>query len=275
VYLALGDVHAELEKLEPRDPQKHDALRIFFDGGKRKLLLPKDFLRTMAVRPQIVATLAVLLIAAVLPGKLIISILLSIPFLCEALPKATRVLGATCWQLVIKKHTLIAVPSRATWWAGTRGEASEGADVEATPQPADNSAGNNTAIVYEGEEKVLVELLETWKTHTWPKPDNISSPLQHCAWDGIGCNDQGEVTRIRLTVKDIEGTIPASIGQLPQLEQLYLYSNSIRGIHSEKCSLLSHYVENSLGILFFPGNFQKILTFQMLHQAPSRPNWDS
>jgi hypothetical protein len=54
----------------------------------------KDFLRTMAVRPQIVATLAVLLIAVVLPGKLIISILLSIPFLCEALPQATRVLGA-------------------------------------------------------------------------------------------------------------------------------------------------------------------------------------
>jgi hypothetical protein len=93
----------------------------------------------------------------------------------------------------------------------------------------------------------MVELLETWKTHTWPKPDNISSPLQHCAWDGVGCNDQGEVTRIRLTVKDIEGTIPASIGQLEQLEQLYLYSNSIRGMHSEKCSLLCLHIENSLG----------------------------
>jgi hypothetical protein len=176
VYLALGDVHAELEKLEPRDPQKHDALRIFFDGGKRKLLLPKDFLRTMAVRPQIVATLAVLLIAAVLPGKLIISILLSIPFLCEALPKATRVLGATCWQLVIKKHTLITVPSRATWWAGTRGEASDGADVEATPQPADNSASNNTAIVYEGRVvagrivtgKIQLRVLGAWNVrHLW------------------------------------------------------------------------------------------------------------
>jgi hypothetical protein len=27
LYLALGDVHAELEKLEPRDPQEHDALQ--------------------------------------------------------------------------------------------------------------------------------------------------------------------------------------------------------------------------------------------------------
>ena len=192
------------------------------------------------MRPQIVATLAVLLIAAVLPGKLIISILLSIPFLCEALPKAT---GVGCHMLATghkEAHADCSAFARNTC-------AGEGADVEATPQPADDSTGNNTAIVYEGEEKVMVELLETWKTHTWPKPDNISSPLQHCAWDGVGCNDQGEVTRIRLTVKDIEGTIPASIGQLEQLEQLYLYSNSIRGMHSEKCSVFCHYVETSLG----------------------------
>lgn len=202
----------------------------------------------MVVRPQIVATLAVLLIAAMLPGKRIIFILY--PYLFSV-KHSRKQRGCLVPGLRLatghKKHTLIAVPSRATRWADTRGEASEGTNNEATPQPADNSTGNNTAIVYEGEEKVMVELLEAWKTHTWPKPDNISSPLQHCAWDGIGCNDQGEVTRIRLTVKDIEGTIPASIGALQQLEQLYLYSNSIRGMHSEKCSVFCHYVETSLG----------------------------
>jgi len=40
-----------------------------------------------------------------------------------------------------------------------------------------NASKIETAIVYEGEEKVLVELLDAWKPYTWPKPDNISSPL--------------------------------------------------------------------------------------------------
>jgi hypothetical protein len=194
-------------------------------------LLPKK--KSMALCPQIVATLAVLLIAAVLPGKTDGQTL--------STPESNAgVLGLMLATGRKEAHAHCSAFARNTC-------AGEGADVEATPQPADDSTGNNTAIVYEGEEKVMVELLETWKTHTWPKPDNISSPLQHCAWDGVGCNDQGEVTRIRLTVKDIEGTIPASIGQLEQLEQLYLYSNSIRGMHSEKCSLLCLHIENSLG----------------------------
>ncbi len=36
---------------------------------------------------------------------------------------------------------------------------------------------NATAITYEGEERVMVELLNAWRPYTWPQPDNISSPL--------------------------------------------------------------------------------------------------
>jgi len=132
-------------------------------------------------------------------------------------------------------------------FAGVRGEASEGTDGGAGLQPADNTAGNDTAIVYEGEEKVMVELLDAWKPYTWPKPDNISSPLEHCAWDGITCNAQGDVTRIRLTVKDVEGTIPASVGQLQHMEQFYLYSNFIRGTIPPELGMLSKLTHLSLG----------------------------
>ena len=43
-------------------------------------------------------------------------------------------------------------------------------------------------------------------------------------------------------VKDVEGTIPASIGHLPNLEQLYLFSNTMRMLYICGCgfTVLAH-----------------------------------
>ena len=65
-------------------------------------------------------------------------------------------------------------------------------------------SGNETGLddfVYEGEEKVMVELLGAWRPYTWPEEDAITSPLGHCTWDGVKCNVDGSVIHIRLTVR--------------------------------------------------------------------------
>ena len=114
--------------------------------------------------------------------------------------------------------------------------------------PGNASEGDNaTAIVFEGEERVMSELLAAWRPHTWPPPDNISVPLGHCTWDGIKCNAEGDVIHVRLTVKDVEGTIPAAIGELQHLEQLYLYSNRIRGTIPPEIGQLKKLTHLSLG----------------------------
>jgi len=115
--------------------------------------------------------------------------------------------------------------------------------------PGNASEGDNAtaAIVFEGEERVMAALLAAWRPHTWPPPDNISVPLGHCTWDGIKCNAEGDVIHVRLTVKDVEGTIPAAIGELQHLEQFYLYSNSIRGTIPPEIGQLKKLTHLSLG----------------------------
>ena len=48
-------------------------------------------------------------------------------------------------------------------------------------------------------------------------------------------------------VKDVEGTIPASIGHLPNLEQLYLFSNTMRGTIPPEIGRLEKLTHLSLG----------------------------
>ncbi|KAI0531426.1 hypothetical protein KFK09_000981 [Dendrobium nobile] len=50
-----------------------------------------------------------------------------------------------------------------------------------------------------------------------------------CTWFHITCNQDNRVTRLELYKNDIQGTIPAELGNLKNLISLDLYNNNISG----------------------------------------------
>ncbi|KAG7348621.1 two component regulator [Nitzschia inconspicua] len=91
----------------------------------------------------------------------------------------------------------------------------------------------------------------------------IATDLNECNWDGIVCDGDGKVIRVRwprknwsgeipdtirllrnlreldLSENDIRGPLPEALYGLPLLERLYLYKNSIGGTISTRIGLLS------------------------------------
>ena len=49
------------------------------------------------------------------------------------------------------------------------------------------------------------------------------------SFEGVACNDQGQVANISLQGKGLSGQIPAAIGGLKSLTGLYLHFNALNG----------------------------------------------
>ena len=67
----------------------------------------------------------------------------------------------------------------------------------------------------------------TRTTSAW-RPISTRYPSTACAWQGVTCTD-GEVTVLNLNEARLAGTIPASLGKVTTLTDLYLASNSFQG----------------------------------------------
>ncbi|KAG7337947.1 two component regulator [Nitzschia inconspicua] len=94
-------------------------------------------------------------------------------------------------------------------------------------------------------------------------PTEIATDRNECDWDGVVCDGDGKVIRVRwprknwsgeipdtirllrnlreldLSENDIRGPLPEELYGLPLLERLYLYKNSIGGTISTRIGLLS------------------------------------
>ena len=63
-----------------------------------------------------------------------------------------------------------------------------------------------------------------WTDNThWLSDEPISE------WHGVGTNDDGRVTELNFGGNQLTGTIPAELGQLTQLQRLFLWSNQLTG----------------------------------------------
>lgn len=59
------------------------------------------------------------------------------------------------------------------------------------------------------------------------------------SFEGVACNELGQVVNISLQGKDLTGKIPPEIGQLQSLSGLYLHFNKLHGVVPKEISNLT------------------------------------
>jgi len=79
--------------------------------------------------------------------------------------------------------------------------------------------------------RILRQLFEAMGGENWSVDGNkwFTPQVKVCEFAGITCNANGYVTRIELSDKNLEGTIPSSIGFLEHLDTLDLSRNKLQG----------------------------------------------
>ncbi|MEE9414893.1 MAG: hypothetical protein V3V01_06390, partial [Acidimicrobiales bacterium] len=100
--------------------------------------------------------------------------------------------------------------------------------VEALASQAGSLCGDQSEIpVWECES--LVALYESTNGRGWT---NIGSPWltnTPCSWTGVECSRGGHVKNLSLPSRNLDGPIPAELGNLAKLQVLSLRSNDLSG----------------------------------------------
>ncbi|XVF73414.1 hypothetical protein PTKIN_Ptkin12aG0200000 [Pterospermum kingtungense] len=73
--------------------------------------------------------------------------------------------------------------------------------------------------------------LSSWTPH--------SDPCSSASFDGVACNEEGDVANISLQGKGLSGQIPAALGGLKSLTGLYLHFNALSGEIPKEIATLS------------------------------------
>ncbi|XP_039035065.1 BRASSINOSTEROID INSENSITIVE 1-associated receptor kinase 1-like isoform X2 [Hibiscus syriacus] len=102
-----------------------------------------------------------------------------------------------------------------------------------------------------------------------------------CTWFHVTCNNENSVTRVDLGNANLTGQLVSQLGQLPNLQYLELYSNTISGIIPEELGNLTELVSLDLylneltgGIPTTLGNLKKLRFFfanNRLNNPPPAP----
>ena len=67
-----------------------------------------------------------------------------------------------------------------------------------------------------------------WLT-TWD--DDVADPCDYCEWEGITCGDNQKITDIRLDSMSLQGTIPAALDSLTDLEHIDFKGTYCMSLH--------------------------------------------
>ena len=82
----------------------------------------------------------------------------------------------------------------------------------------------------ETERAALISLYESTDGDNWKDNTNWNGPVgTECSWYGVNCS-AGAVYYLNLSENNLNGKIPAAIGNLTRLKYLYLYANSLSGL---------------------------------------------
>lgn len=77
--------------------------------------------------------------------------------------------------------------------------------------------------------KALKQLYKATNGKHWHRNEGWMTRKPLCQWEGITCNDNGEVIKIDLSKNNLQGELPDVFKAFPSLEQLDLRSNLISG----------------------------------------------
>ena len=79
------------------------------------------------------------------------------------------------------------------------------------------------------DQAVLVELYEATNGHNWEDNTNWLSDAPLGAWYGVSTDEEGRVVGLSLSGNELSGSIPSSLGNLANLQWLWLYDNDLSG----------------------------------------------
>jgi Leucine-rich repeat (LRR) protein len=82
---------------------------------------------------------------------------------------------------------------------------------------------------FDQQRDILIELYKSTNGTGWNQNTEWLSDADVCQWYGVKCNAQDQIVQLELNNNQLSGTIPSSLGQLNNLQILYLYNNQLSG----------------------------------------------
>ena len=79
------------------------------------------------------------------------------------------------------------------------------------------------------DREALTALYSALDGANWTRSDNWGTDLPVDQWHGVGVDEWGRITRLDLSANQLSGPIPAAIGDLANLETLWLFGNQLNG----------------------------------------------
>ena len=97
------------------------------------------------------------------------------------------------------------------------------------PEPATATAPPAASGSAETDREALVVLYNATDGENWNRSDNWLSDAPLGEWEGVTTDDDGRVTVLYLPGLALSGEIPAELGSLSNLEELFLDRNDLSG----------------------------------------------
>ena len=94
--------------------------------------------------------------------------------------------------------------------------------------PWHEGTGSQCALLSDNRD-ILVVLYETTQGSAWRRKDNWLTDAPIGSWYGVQTDTLGRVIRLRLGFNNLRGPIPPELGNLTEVEWLYLANNDLRG----------------------------------------------
>ena len=99
----------------------------------------------------------------------------------------------------------------------------------AAPTPAATAAPTMVQTSSETDREALIALYNATGGPNWNRKDNWLSDVPISEWDGVTTDDNGRVTALALNNNELSGEIPAWLGSLTNLKELYIPANQLTG----------------------------------------------
>ena len=123
---------------------------------------------------------------------------------------------------------------------------------------------------------VLVALYQATDGPNWEESENCLSDASVGEWFGVTTDADGRVIRLELPDNNLNGEIPPTLGELSEMEWLYLWGNQLRGSVPSELGSLSNLTHLSLGDNSLSGEIPRVVLHQrhMENECGTTDQWN-